>query len=143
MKREEKKRIVEDFHERASRATFVVVTDFKGLDVAIMSELRRSLREASSEYQVVKNTLLQRASEGTDLALMKDHFVGPCALALTHGDPVETAKALTKFASEQAAFEIKAGVLGGRVIDATAIKSLSILPAREVLLAQLLATMNA
>jgi large subunit ribosomal protein L10 len=141
VKIEDKKQIVDKLHEMFSRSKVVIVTDYKGLDVAAITELRRKLREAEIEYQVVKNTLLIRASEETDVALIKDCFKGPSAVALSYDDPVSPAKVLTEFAKENDKLEIKAGVLDGKVLDLSAIKSLSALPSREQLLGQAMSVM--
>jgi len=139
----EKKRIAKDLQGRFEKSTIVILTDYKGLDVSAMNMLRRKLREANTEYQVAKNSLLVRASEGNDLALIKDQFTGPSAIALSYDDPVAPAKVLTDFLKENKKFEIKVGVLNGKVVDFDGIKALSSLPSREVLLAHVLSTMNA
>ena len=120
----------------------MVLTDFMGLSTSAMNELRGRLREASVEYRVVKNTLMLRASGGTDMVLLKEHFSGPCAVALSYEDPVTPAKILTKFSEENAALEVKAGTVGGRAMDAAGIERFSKLPSREGLLAQLLSVLN-
>ena len=107
-----------------------------------MNELRRKLRAAGVEYKVVKNTLLTRASEETDVARIQDSFKGPSAVALSYEDPVAPAKVLTEFAKAHEKPEIKMGVLDGKLLDVAGIKALSALPSREVLLAQLLSAMN-
>ena len=142
MKLSEKTKIVEDLHERFARAAIVVLTDYKGLDVATISELRRKLRESDIEFQVAKNTLLARAAAGTDIAALKDHFKGPSAIALSYHDPVAPAKVLVQFAETNQKLEIKAGAMKGRLLDFQAIKSLSTLPSREILLGQLLSALN-
>jgi large subunit ribosomal protein L10 len=142
VKLEEKKQIVENLHERFSRSKVVIATDYKGLDVMMINDLRSKLREADIEFQVVKNTMLVRASEDTDVALIKDTFKGPSAVALSYEDPVAPAKILTEFAKENDKLEIKAGVMDGKVLDIDAIKSLSKLPSREVLLGQFLSQLN-
>ena len=91
---------------------------------------------------VVKNSLLIRASKDTDVELIKDNFKGPSAIALSFEDPVSPAKVLTKFADENEKLEIKVGVMNGKVLDISAIKALSALPSREVLIGQLLSVMN-
>ena len=139
----EKKRITDDLQRRLKKSTIVILTDYKGLDVSAMNALRRKLREANAEYQVAKNSLLVRASEGSDVTLIKDHFKGPSAIALSYDDPVAPAKVLTDFIKENKKFKIKVGVLNGKVVDFEGIKALSSLPSREVLLAQVLSTMNA
>lgn len=121
----------------------MLITDFRGMDMSAMTELRNQLRQASVEYRVAKNTLMSRASEGTNIALLKEQFVGPCAVALSYDDPVSPARLLVKFAAGNPALEVKAGVVGDRVIDADGIERLSKLPSREVLLTQLVSLMNA
>lgn len=143
MIRNEKEKIVAALHEDFKRSKVVILTDYKGLDVATISSLRKKLREAGVEYKVVKNTLIRRASNDTDAGLIKDHYKGPSALALSYDDPVAPAKVLVAFSKDNQKLEIKIGVMEGRVIDLNAIKALSDLPSREVLLGQLLATMNA
>ena len=142
MNLEKKQKISEDLHTRFSKSAIVILTDYKGLDVAAVSELRRELRKENIEYQVVKNTLLTRAAEETDVAVIKDHFKGPIAVALSYDDPVAPAKVLTKFAEANDKLEIKIGVMNGKVLDLSEIKALSRLPSREVLLGQLLSVLN-
>ncbi|MBL7180573.1 MAG: 50S ribosomal protein L10 [Pseudomonadota bacterium] len=142
MKLEEKKKIVEDLQQRFLKSKVVIVTDYKGLDVTTINDLRKKLREFNVEYKVVKNTLLVRASAETDVALIKDSFKGPSAVALGYDDPVAPAKVLKEFADKNKALEIKIGVMKGRVLDLDAIRALSSLPSREVLLAQLLAAIG-
>ena len=143
MKRPEKEKAVEALHDKFSRARTVLLTDYRGLNMTAMTELRSQLREASVEYRVVKNTLMSRAADGTDMTLLKDHFVGPCALALSYEDPVAPAKVLMKFSEDNAALEVKAGIVEGKLVDPSAIKRLSNLPPQEILLTQLLMLMNA
>ncbi len=140
---DEKKRIALELKEKFSKSAVVIVTDYKGLDVTAINSLRRKLRDADVEYKVVKNTLLIRAAKETNVDLIKDHFKGPSAVAMSYDNPVAPAKVLTEFAKENAKLGIRIGVMGGRVIDFSAIKALADLPSREVLLAQVLSTMNA
>ena len=142
MKLEEKKKIVEDLRQRFSKAKVVIVTDYKGLDVTTINDLRKKLKDRDIEYKVVKNTLLIRASAETDVALIKDIFKGPNAVALGYDDPVAPAKVLKEFADKNKALEIKIGVMHGRVLDPAAIRALSSLPSRAVLLSQLLAAIG-
>jgi large subunit ribosomal protein L10 len=141
VKLEEKKQIVEDLRSRFLKSQLVILTDFKGLDVASVSDLRRKLKEAGVEYKVVKNTLMVRASQETPVAVMAEHFKGPGAVAISYQDPVEPAKILTKFADDSKKLEIRAAVLNGALIDVSGVKALANLPPREVLLGQLLAVM--
>ena len=143
MRKEEKQQIAEDLRDRFSKVAIIVLTDYKGLDVTAMNDLRRKLRAEEIEYQVVKNTLLIRASEDNDVALIKDYFKGPSAIALSYDDPISPAKVLSQFAKENDKLEIKVGVMNGQVLDANAIKALAKLPSREVLLGQFLSALNA
>ncbi len=138
---DEKKKIVEDIRKRFSESKVVILTDYKGLDVEKINELRRKLKESGVEYKVVKNTLLVRASEETDVSLIKDSFKGPSAVALSCDDPVAPAKILAEFANDHEALEIKVGIMNGNILDLSAIKKLSVLPSREVLLGNLLSVM--
>jgi large subunit ribosomal protein L10 len=142
VKLEEKKEIVKALHEKFTRSKVVIITDCKGLDVAAMNDLRRKLREFDIEYKVAKNTLLTRACQDTDVELIKTHFKGPSAVALSYDDPIAPAKVLVKFSNENKKLEIKTGVMNGKVIDLNAIKTLSALPPREILLGQLLSVAN-
>ncbi len=142
MRLEEKQKITEDLHERFSKSAIVVVTDYKGLDVSSMNDLRRKLREEDIEFQVAKNTLLMRAAKDTEVALIQDYFKGPSAVALSYEDPVAPAKILTQFAKENQKLEIKGGVLQDKVLDVDAIKALAKLPSREALLGQFLSVLN-
>ena len=139
----EKKKIVENLNQRFSKSAIVIVSDYKGLDVSTINDLRRKLKEENIEFQVVKNSLLIRASEQTGVDLLKDHFKGPNAVAMSYNDPVAPAKILTNFAKDNKALEIKVGVMNGKVLELNEIKALSALPSREELLATLLATFNA
>ena len=143
MKLEQKQQIADDLRDRFSKSAIIVVTDYKGLDVAAMNDLRRKLRAEEIEYQVVKNSLLIRASEDNDVALIKDHFKGPSAIALSYDDPVAPAKVLAQFAKDNNKLEIKVGVMNGQVLEPDAIKALAKLPSREVLLGQLVSALNA
>jgi large subunit ribosomal protein L10 len=142
MRLEKKKSIVEELHDKFSRSKIVILTDYKGLDVAAVSDLRKKLNDVDVEFKVVKNSLLPRASEDTDVSLIKEDFKGPSAIALSYDDPVAPAKVMTEFADGNDKLEIKIGVMSGKRIDIKGIKALSSLPTREVLLSQVLSAMN-
>lgn len=142
MRIEDKKKIVADLREKFLKSKIVITTDYKGLDVETLNDLRRKLRAAGVEYKVVKNTLLSRASEDTDVAVIQDSFKGPSAIALSYEDPVAPAKVLAEFAARHNKPQIKMGVLDGKLLDVIGIKALSALPSREVLLSQVLSAMN-
>jgi large subunit ribosomal protein L10 len=140
---EDKQQIVEDLRDRFSKSVIIVVTDYKGLNVGAMNDLRRRLRAEEIEYRVVKNSLLTRAATDNDGGLIKDFFKGPSAVALSYDDPIAPAKVLAQFAKENEKLEIKVGVMNGKVLDATAIIALAKLPPKEVLLGQFVAALNA
>lgn len=145
MNRQEKAQVIERLHERAGRATFAVVTDFKGLSVEEMTQLRAKLREVNVDYQVVKNTLARRAIKDTELEPLVDHFKENCAIALGYDEPVDMAKALADFAKamKKKKFKLKLGCLEGKILDEEGVKAISKLPSRPELLGMMLGTMNA
>lgn len=143
MNRSQKAVVAEELHECLENAQIAILADYKGVDVESMNSLRVELRKADAKLQVVKNTLLGRASEGTGAAELKDYFKGPNSVTTTEKDPVAPAKVLIKFAEDNEKFELKAAVLNGKVLDIEQLKALSKLPSREVLLAQLLSVLNA
>ncbi|MEW6660159.1 MAG: 50S ribosomal protein L10 [Thermodesulfobacteriota bacterium] len=143
MRKLEKAEIVQELQERIGRSQFNILADFTGLKVEEVTRLRRQIREAEGEMRVVKNTLLSRAAgEGTPMARLGSHFVGPNAVTFGYGDPVNLAKVLIKFAQEKPQFKLKAGVLSGQVLTAPELEALSKLPDREVLLAQFLGVLQ-
>ncbi|MCG8470461.1 MAG: 50S ribosomal protein L10 [Desulfobacterales bacterium] len=143
MNLDKKKAVVDSLHEKLAKSAIVISTDYKGLDVAAVTKLRAELTKAGVEFMVVKNTLLRRASEETDAALITDSFKGPTAVAISYDDPVAPAKILTEFVKDNEKLEIKAAVMEGKTLDVAGIEALSSLPSREVLLGQVLSAMNA
>lgn len=138
-----KEKVVQEIREKVGRAQIGILTDFKGLKVEEMTLLRRQVHEAAGELTVVKNTMLRRAAAAdSPLGPLTKHFTGPNAITLGYGDPVALTKVLIKFAQDRPKLEIKAGVLGGQMLTAQQLEALSKLPAREVLLAQLLGVLN-
>lgn len=142
MQKAKKYEVVEELHEAFLASKVVIATDYKGLSVETISELRKRLRESNSTFRVVKNTLLTIASIDTSVEVAKDLFSGPTAVAMNSEDPVVTAKILTDFAKANEKLEIKFGAMDGRVLSVDDIKALSSLPSREVLLAKVLSAMN-
>ena len=143
MNRSGKAAIIEAVKARADKASFAVITDFKGMTVEELTNLRVSLRNAGGEYLVVKNTLARIAlTDGTHNAI-KDNFHDNCGVAFGFDDPVAVAKALSDFAKQSKLFELRCASLDGKALDAAQIDALAKLPGREQLLGQLLGTMNA
>ncbi|MEO5377157.1 MAG: 50S ribosomal protein L10 [Magnetococcus sp. DMHC-6] len=141
MNKEQKGHVIEEVHEKFSSASVAIVTHYRGLTVAEMTQLRRGVRQAGAEYRVIKNTLARRASRNTAYEPISDLLSGPTGIVLTAKDPVASAKALTEFAKTHPKLVIIGGVLAGKKLDSEAIEALSKLPSKEVLVARLLGTM--
>jgi len=144
MKRTDKESFVEDFRERIQDSPAIFLTDFTGLDVKSMTVLRDELRKNGAEYLVVKNRLLIRAIQGTELPDLSDWLTGPTGVVLGHSGPVEAAKAVTDFAKghdDRPAFKV--AVLDNTVLDASQIERLAKLPPKEQLLAMLAGALEA
>jgi len=140
---EKKKQIVEEITEKFKNSVSTVVVDYRGLNVAEITELRKQLREAGVEFKVYKNTLTRRAAEAAELAEINDVLTGPNAIAFSNDDVVAPAKILNNFAKENEALEIKVGVIEGKVVSVEGIKALAELPSREGLLSMLLSVLQA
>jgi large subunit ribosomal protein L10 len=139
----EKAEVVQAIQAKVAKSQIGILTDFKGLKVADMTRLRRQLQEADAELTVVKNTLLRRAgADDAHLAPLLSHATGPNALTLGYADPVLVTKVLIKFAQEKPQLVIKGGALGGQALSLKDLEALSKLPAREVLLGQLLGVLQ-
>ena len=142
MNRQQKEQQVQELKDVLEGATSVILTDYRGLDVASMVDLRRALREDSVGYRVVKNTLARLALEGTDKAFLAEHFNGPIAMAWSE-DPVAPARQLSKFAKEHEELELRVGYLAGNEIDLAGIKALASLPSKDELRSKFLSVLNA
>lgn len=138
MNKEEKARQIAELHESFDRAKAVIFTDFSGLKVEEINELRKKLRTASVNYIVIKNTLARLACEGTNLEMIKDKFIGPLGVAISFSDPVAAPKALTDFIKGKEKLTIKFGVIEGKTVDPKEIKTIADLPPKEVMLSSLL-----
>jgi len=143
LQRREKEALVADLHKKFKEAKAAILTDFTGLNVEQVTQLRRILKKSAVEYKVVKNTLLRRASQDTEIALLTEHFVGPIAIALAYEDPMAPAKILMEFSKAQPALAIKAGMVTGTVMTPKEIQALASLPSREVLLATFVSLLKA
>jgi large subunit ribosomal protein L10 len=138
-----KKQVVAEIADkfRASKAT--VIVDYRGLNVAEMTELRKQLREAGIEFKVYKNTMTRRALAEIGLEGLDEVFTGPNAIAFSNEDVVAPAKILSEFAKTHEALEIKGGVIEGSVASKEEIDALAKLPSREGLLSMLLSVLQA
>lgn len=136
MRLDEKQTITEELRGQLTSAEVVYLTDFTGLTVEAIGDLRRKLREAGAEYRVVKNTLTIRALEGTDIPDLVEHLQGPTALVLGGEDPVAPARVVREFAKENDERPaVKIGVVERRVVTRDEVTRLADLPPKEHLLA--------
>ncbi|MBI4825267.1 MAG: 50S ribosomal protein L10 [Nitrospirae bacterium] len=142
MKKEEKVRVITELQEKFSKATGLIFTDYRGLTVEEISDLRKKLREHSFEYRVVKNTLAKRAAVETPVNAAKEMFKGPVGVAFGYGDPVMLAKQMLEFSKANEKLQIKGGMVEGGVCNAAQIKTISELPSREVQLSMLIGAMQ-
>lgn len=139
----EKKKDLEDLKKAIEASKNIFVTGYEKMTVKQDFQLRKTVRDAGGDYRVVKNNLAAKASEGTPASDLLGELKGMTSLAYTSKDPVGLAKALTKYAKDNAAFTFKAGMVEGRVIDIKAINDLASMPPKEEIFAKLLFLINA
>lgn len=137
MARPEKVAVVEEIRTKLSESDAAVLTEYRGLSVHDLAELRGSLRSSGTEYKVFKNTLARRAVAGAGLDDITALLEGPVAIAFVRGDAATAAKALRDFQKINPALILKGGLLGERVITPADIEALAELPSREVMLTQI------
>ena len=119
-----------------------VLTDFRGLNVESMTELRRRFREQGIRYKVVKNTLTRIALEGTDYQDLQQKMTGPIAIAYTEGDPIAPARVAVDFAKDNEKLGVRGGFMEGAVLDEAQVQEVAKIPGREELMAQFLSVLN-
>ncbi|MCA6072607.1 MAG: 50S ribosomal protein L10 [Endomicrobium sp.] len=134
--------VVKSLAEKFKAMKGLILTEYHGLTVEEISELRSKLRSLGSEYTVVKNTLSEIALKEAGIEAGAN-FSGPTALVIENGDIVSSAKAVFDFAKTHTKLKVRAGFLDGKFVDAAVVEQLSALPLREVLLAKILSSMNA
>jgi large subunit ribosomal protein L10 len=139
----EKAETVVAVQQRLKSAKMAIVTQYRGLSVAQMTRLRREIRQASGEYQVIKNTLVRRALQDTAFRDLEKLLEGPNGWVFAYEDPVVLSKALVKFANDNDKLAIKGGVFEGQFMDPAAVKALSQMPSKPELQAKVLALINA
>jgi len=141
--RQEKEQMVQELTDKLSKAEGAVLVDYRGLDVAQVTELRRQLREQNIDFKVVKNTLTKIAANEVGIENLEEHLEGPVGIAFGYDDPVAPAKLLNDFAKKNEDLELKAGILEKNVIGEAQVKELAKLPSREELLAKVAGTFQA
>lgn len=144
MDRAQKSEFIDSLGQKLAQARMAVVTDYRGTTVASITEFRKKLKAVSgADFQVVKNTLVRRAVDGTTFDAVKAFLTGTNAILLASGDVVEAAKALTEYARENSKLQLKGGVLSGKPMSVEQVQALATLPPKPVLQAQLLGLLNA
>jgi len=143
MRMEEKKQAVSELAQKLERSSIVITTNFRGLSVAEMTELRRRLRQEEIEYRVIKNTLAHFAAEQAGKEGLISIIEGPTAIAFGYGNVVAPAKALIDYIrSAKSELRISGGLMEQRVLSASEVATLATLPPKEVLIAKLLSGMQ-
>jgi large subunit ribosomal protein L10 len=142
MAQADKATAVADIAEQFKASTATLITEYRGLSVANLAELRRSLA-GSATYSVAKNTLIKRAASKAGIEGLDQLFVGPTAIAFVSGEAVDAAKAIKTFAKEHKALVIKGGYMDGRALTVAEVERIADLESREVLLAKLAGAMKA
>ena len=135
--RPDKVAMVAEVRSRLDQAAAVILTEYRGLDVAAMAALRQALRAAGGDYKVYKNSMIRRAVADLQISDLDDLLIGPTALAFVRDDAAAVAKALRDFSRVNGALVIKGGVLGDIFVDEAQIRALADLPSREELLTRL------
>lgn len=142
LNRQEKAAVIEEVSAELVEAKSIVVAEYRGLDVASVTVLRKNARQSGVYLRVLKNTLVRRAVAGTAFEPLSEQLTGPLMYAISN-DPVAAAKVLSDFAKTNDKLVIKGGSLPNSVLDVDGVKALASLPSREELLAKLLGTMQA
>lgn len=142
MSKAERQSTVETLTAAVKGSPNIYVTDFAGLNVAKLTELRRRLRQAGARYVVVKNTLAQRALAANQVSVLDDHLAGPTGLVLAGADPLAAAKVLGQFAKEHQKPSVRVGLVDGKAVNPAYVKRLGELPTRDELLGQLAGCLN-
>jgi large subunit ribosomal protein L10 len=142
-KRSEKQADLDKLKVELAKVSTVILTTFQGITVEDDTKLRRAVQAAGGKYQVVKNTLADRAGSGTPAEGLLKTLKGTNSIAYTNTDPVALAKALTKVAKDVPAFQFRAGVVEGRVINIAEIQQLASLPSKEELISKIMFLLNA
>jgi large subunit ribosomal protein L10 len=139
LNRTEKEQVIGELHEKMAKAKAAIVAEPKGLTVAVVTDLRKKLRDAKVDYRIVKNTLAARAAKGTPVEPVAEQFRGPTALVMSYDDVVTPAKLLADFMKDRENFKIRGAVVDGRVIDAKGVQALAKLPGLQELRQQIAA----
>lgn len=138
MERNKKTKVVEELGDKLSKIDSMFIAEYSGMTMAQLTRLRRELKNIGVEFNVVKNTLLSLASQGTAAERLKDKFTGPNAIVWIYEDPAGAARILQGFTKEAPQLKLKAGLLGNQEITRADIATLATLPGRQELIAKFL-----
>ncbi len=141
--RAKKEELVKEYVDHLNNSEAIIVTDYRGLTVTEMQELRAEIRKAEGGFVIVKNTLARRALEDAGLPVVDDLLTGPVGIGFCQQNVTGVAKAITDYAKKNDALTVKGGLMGEKVMDEAAVKNLASLPSIDVLRAQLLGLINA
>lgn len=142
MSKTERQATIEELTTALKASPNVYVTDFSGLNVLKLTDLRRQLRAAGARYVVVKNTLAQRALAANNVTALDEHLTGPVGLVLAGADPLPAAKVIGDFAKANEKPSVKAGIVDGKAVAPAYVKRLGEIPSRDVLLGQFVGSLN-
>ena len=142
-KRSEKQQDLDKLKGELAKVSTVILTTFQGITVQDDTKLRRSVQAAGGNYKVVKNTIAERAANGTPAEKLLTNLKGTNSIAYTNTDPVALAKALTKIAKDVPSFQFRSGLVEGRVISIAEIQQLANLPSKEELISKIMFLLNA
>ena len=134
---EKKKEVITDLKEKISKISLAVVTDYRGLTVAEITELRKRLQKNNADYKIAKNTLIKLAIKDTNLAELEKLLEGTTALLLGYGEPSECAKTFVEYIKEIEKGDVKGAILDGKLLTKAEIKTFALLPSKDVLLGQI------
>ena len=138
MLKSEKEQVIQELNQKFGRAKAAILAEFKKVDVATVTNLRKKFRAGKVEYRVLKNTLAKRAAKGTSLEVISDEFKGQVALALSYDDVVAPAKILTEFIKDLEHIKIRSAVVDGKRTDAKGVQALAKLPGLPELRAKIM-----
>jgi len=142
-KKADRQKNVEELHQALAQVSTVILSTFQGIKVEEDTKLRRAVEAAGGKYQVVKNTLAEKAAQGTKAEPLLKSLAGTNSIAITSADPVALAKVLTKFAKDVPAYQFRSGIVEGRVVSVGEIQQLASLPSKEELISKVMFMLQA
>ena len=132
-----KEQVVSNLKESFSKTLFAVATDYRGMSVSEITDLRKRLKESNADYKIAKNTLIKLAIKDTNLTELEKHLEGPTAVLIGYGEPTDCAKTFVEFIKEVEKGDVKGAILDGKLLSKEQIKVFASLPSKKVLLGQI------